>query len=91
MVSSLREIRGPDLPGAACADLAPAFDLHVAGESAEDRAARLAMAARVCAGCLVVAACRSAVGAAEDGTVAGVWAGEVVEPKRRRPGTLEAS
>lgn len=88
MVSSLREILGPDLPGAACSDLAPAFDLHLTGESAEERADRLAMAARVCAGCSVVPACRAAVAAAEDGTVAGVWAGVLVEPepKRRQAG-----
>ncbi|WKW97318.1 WhiB family transcriptional regulator [Rhodococcus aetherivorans] len=65
----------PRLTGARCAGRAPMFDAEVPGESAEDRAARLAAAAAICRGCPVVGPCRTA--ALEQDHPAGMWAGRL--------------
>ncbi len=74
---------GPSLPGASCTGMAPHFDDVVAGESLEDREARLAGAVRVCGRCPVFAGCRALL-AELPAAATGVWAGVVIEDGRAR-------
>ncbi len=48
---TVEDLLSPSLPGASCTGMAPHFDDVVAGESLEDREARLACAVRVCEHC----------------------------------------
>jgi len=74
---------GPSLPGASCTGMAPHFDDVVAGESLEDRGARLACAVRVCEHCPALVPCRAQV-AELPRAAAGVWGGVVIEDGRTR-------
>ncbi len=74
-------LRVPDLPGAACAHLAPAFDYALPGEWASERQARHDRAATVCGGCPVLARC-AALAAEQPPASGGVWAGAVHPPTK---------
>ncbi|WP_395704747.1 WhiB family transcriptional regulator [Rhodococcus ruber] len=65
----------PRLTGAACAGRAPMFDDELFGETTENRSARLTAAARICRGCPVRSACRTAV--LEQDRPVGMWAGRL--------------
>ncbi|QDC16073.1 WhiB family transcriptional regulator [Rhodococcus ruber] len=65
----------PRLTGAACTGRAPMFDAELEEESIENRSSRLAAAARICRGCPVLSACRTA--AHEQDHPAGLWAGRL--------------
>ena len=65
----------PRLTGARCAGRAPMFDAELEEESIENRSSRLAAAARICRGCPVLSACRTAGLELDNPT--GLWAGNV--------------
>ena len=80
---SLDHLAGPDLPGAACAGLAPMFDGYIDHEPAEDREQRQREAREVCQTCPVRAGCLTRREQLERGDLSnpeGVWAGEVLAP-----------
>ena len=58
---TVEDLLSPSLPGASCTGMAPHFDDVVAGESLEDREARLACAVRVCEHCPALVPCRAQV------------------------------
>lgn len=72
---TLTALVDPRLTGAACTGRAPLFDAELEEESAENRSSRLAAAARLCRGCPVRSACRTA--ALEQDHPAGMWAGRL--------------
>lgn len=72
---TLTALVDPRLTGAACTGRAPLFDAELEEESAENRSSRLGAAARICSGCPVLSACRTA--AVEQDHPAGVWAGRL--------------
>ncbi|WP_432793978.1 WhiB family transcriptional regulator [Rhodococcus ruber] len=72
---ALTALVDPRLTGAACTGRAPLFDAELEEESAENRSSRLAAAARICSGCPVLSACRTA--AREQDHPAGMWAGRL--------------
>ncbi|MDV6291498.1 WhiB family transcriptional regulator [Rhodococcus aetherivorans] len=65
----------PRLVGARCAGRSPLWDEELPDETPEARSARLAYAARICSGCPVLSACRTA--AVEQDHPAGMWAGRL--------------
>jgi len=73
----LERLVDPRLEGAACVGRAPLHDHEIDGEPAEDRMRRLDWAVRMCRGCPVQAACRTAVH--EQDIPAGMWAGRMYE------------
>ena len=83
----LERLVDPRLEGAACVGRAPLHDHEIDGEPAEDRMRRLDWAVRMCRGCPVQAACRTAVH--EQDIPAGMWAGRMYEtgPTGRRKET----
>ncbi|MDV6292246.1 WhiB family transcriptional regulator [Rhodococcus aetherivorans] len=74
----------PRLQGARCAGRAPMFDDDLPGENPETRSARLADAARICRGCPVLSACRTA--AHEQDHPTGIWAGTDFTVDRKNRG-----
>ncbi|AWG98710.1 WhiB family transcriptional regulator [Rhodococcus ruber] len=75
---TLTALVDPRLTGAACTGRAPLFDAELEEESAENRSSRLAAAARICRGCPVLSACRTA--AREQDRPTGMWAGTIRNP-----------
>ncbi|MCF7548521.1 WhiB family transcriptional regulator [Pseudonocardia sp. WMMC193] len=76
LAAAVAELLGPELNGAACAGLAPAFDSDIDGESQADRAARLVEARRICRTCAVRPTCDQAATEGPMNT-SGVWGGRV--------------
>lgn len=60
-MSTALELDLPDLPNAACRDMAGLFDDHIEGEDRSQKAQRYAEATRVCQLCPELAACRALV------------------------------
>ncbi|MBD8057230.1 WhiB family transcriptional regulator [Rhodococcus ruber] len=75
---TLTALVDPRLTGAACGGRAPLFDDELSGETTENRSVRLAAAARICSGCPVRSACRTA--AREQDHPTGMWAGKLRNP-----------
>lgn len=78
----------PELPDAACAGRDPWFDLDVSGESTDDRRYRHAHATTICARCPASRTCRE-IADRLDPPAAGVWAGEIREPRGKRNTTTQ--
>lgn len=77
--ASLTALIDPRLHGARCVGRAPMFDAELEEESIENRSSRLAAAARICRGCPVLSACRTA--AHEQDHPTGIWAGTLRNPQ----------
>jgi len=71
------------LAGAACTGFAPLHDFDVDGETSEDRTARHDRARAVCAGCRVLAICRASLDTLPP-RMTGIWAGRLLDGKKRR-------
>ncbi|MCF8781249.1 WhiB family transcriptional regulator [Rhodococcus ruber] len=76
---TLAALVDPRLTSAACTGRAPMFDAELEEESIENRSSRLAAAARICRGCPVLSACRTA--AHEQDHPTGIWAGTLRNPQ----------